>query len=187
MIRFVFLTCVILILSACKAQTTKAKDKIQYLKCYDYRIVIDIGSSFWGLGTRYILDNGAIDYYDSIDAKQGRLKPLTLYYISLSKTIELNGTGVQTLSPADSVEIKFSKENSDELFNLIRSFFKRLTLNNIDTFVNGSKTERIVEDDASAIIELDFRGRKLYGQISSISNPSISTVEFDELLKFIQK
>jgi hypothetical protein len=186
MIRLFLLASLVLTASSCKTQTQKSKDKIQYVRSYDYRIVIDVSAAFWGFEAKYVLDNRRIGLYDSIDMQNGWLKPLTLYYISYSKKTDTDNQNIEVLVPVDTIEIAFSKENSNKLFDLTKNFFKKMNFNNTDTLINGIRTEMIVEDDAKAVIELDFRGRQLKGTISSISNPSISTREFDRLFNFIK-
>ena len=124
--RIILLVCLVLISALGKAQTRKSKDKIEYIKSYDYRIIIDITAPFWRTESKYILDNRKMGFYDTLFGKNDMLKPLTLYYISFSKKIDPNNSNAEIIVPFDTTEIDFSEDNSDKLFDLTRVFFQKI-------------------------------------------------------------
>jgi len=124
--------------------------------------------------SKYILNNLQIDNYDS-STKSPLTRPLILYHIAAQD------------SKSDTTEILFSKAESDKLFNLTNNFFKSFLFKNYDTSVNNVVSKTFISDDSGATIELQYGGRTLKATISSISNQTIATHEFDALLKYIDR
>lgn len=160
--------------TSCNSQNQKTKSKIEIIKNYDYYITIDVWNGFYRYNSKFILNNLHIDNYDSRN-EFPLTKPLTLYHVSAQD------------DKIDTTEISFSKSQSDTLFNLTNSFFKKFIFNNYDTAINNVVTKPYITDDSHATVELQYGGRTLNATISSISNPTISTKEFDRLLHFVEK
>ena len=177
----------IISLISCTKQSKKSDNKIGLVKQYDYRITIDVWNGFFGHEAKYILNNSQIGVYDSTDSRFNLAKPFTLYYFSNKQITEPGESNIRAFVPVDTAQLLFSKEQSDTLFDLTRSFFKSVEFNNYDNAINGTISKLTVSDDSHASVELKYRGRTLYATISSISNPIISTRQLDTLLNFISK
>lgn len=187
MSRLLLLTLLISGLAACKTKANGGPSTIELKKQYDYRIAVDIWNAFSGEKSTYILDNRRIGLYDSIDARNNRLKPLTLYRITyMQKAVDSTESQLWFV-PSDTLHLAFSKSQSDTLFELTRAFFQSMRLNNLDTAVNGVVTKPVILDDSKARIVIDFDGNALSATIGSISNPSIITPEFNRLLHYLQE
>jgi hypothetical protein len=162
---------------SCKTKPKKQEVKAEVFKNYNYRISINIWNGFYGFNNQYLLDNLNNDIeYSS--------KSMTLQCISYRQQQDKNNKNIKEFVPADTTKVEISKQSCDTLFELSKRFFRTFEFNNYDT-VGQSKP--IITDDSHSTIELSYGGRTLLARISSISNPTIATPEFDSLLNFIEK
>jgi hypothetical protein len=162
-----FLLAFILVPALLQAQTKKKK--IELVKRYDYVIEISVWNNYSGIADKFVLNNIA-NHGSSIEKK-----PYILLVIRNTKF------GSKT----DTVTKKFSRLESDSLFNLTKNFFSRISFNNVDTVVNGQITEVEVSDDSNAAISLEFGKKKLSTTIESISHPKNASKELNKLLRYL--
>lgn len=187
MTRLLLLSHIIIALLSCTTNTNRHKNTIELKKQYDYRIEVEVWNGFAGYASKFVLDNRRIGMYDSLDEINGRLKPLTLYHLSYAQKANKDKPNLFEFIPTDTSQITFTQTQSDTLFELTRTFFQTLYLNNVDTAINGVVTKPVVMDDDKGRVQIDFDGKTLRATISSLNNPSITTPQFDTLRNFCQK
>jgi hypothetical protein len=184
MLRLLFVYLIATLIS-CSEKNQTSEDKIELVKQYNYRIKIDEWNGFSAYRSTFILNNQCINYLDCDEHYPKGAKPLTLYKISYKQVPDSQNKNRRIFLPTDTTEAVLSKQQSDRLFMLTKSFLKSVDFNDYDTAGNGTITKPYVTDDSQAKIELSYGGQSLTAYISSISDPNIGTRQLDTLLKFV--